>query len=389
MLGAALAGDEEGWQLAPVLGWVFDEARRIADPNDLTSALGERLKEAGAPVTRLRLVMRMLHPLLTAWSAIWERDGGLQRDVVEPHGLESRAIYLHSPMEHVARTGSAYRRRLSDGLSISDHRLLHELANRGATDYLALPLTFTTGSLAAIVIVTDRPSGLDDSDVGKFEILATALSSILETMAAYRLAKVIASAYIGPRAGEKVLQGSIRRGDLEVVRAAIWFSDLRDWSGLSHRLQPTAALALVNAYFEIVEAAVSDVGGEVLKFIGDAVLAIFPVEVDDTVACRTAIDAARAAHRAAAEHHVAVEFGIGLHLGDVIYGNVGAPSRLDFTVMGEAVNLTARLEKLCRKLGRPVVASEPLALASGLDHVDLGSHLLTGWDNPVRALTPV
>jgi adenylate cyclase len=213
-------------------------------------------------------------------------------------------------------------------------------------------------------------------------------------LAAYLLARAVADAYIGPRSGRRVLDGRIRRGDVESLRAAIWFSDLRGWSRLANTLPAADAVALANGYFERVEAAVVEAGGEILKLIGDAVLAIFPVEAagpdkpgDDAAACRAALEAARDAQaRSAADGGAA--FGIGLHVGELVYGNVGTPTRLDFTVMGQAVNLAARLEGLTKTLGRPVIVSEALARAAGAPCADLGEHAVAGWDRPVRVFAP-
>lgn len=390
MIGAAFGRETGGWALAPVLDWLFHDGRFVPDPNDLTAALGERLAAAGAPVVRLRLSMRTLHPLLTGWSAVWEKGGRLERDRVATHGLEQRASYVGSPLERVASTRQPFRRRLEAGLEAADHRLLHELAAQGATDYLAVPLLFTTGQTAAMVVVSARPGGFEDDDLAKMDLLAAALSPILETAAAHHLARIVAAAYIGPRSGARVLEGRIRRGDVEVVRAAVWFSDLRGWSRLANELPPEQAVAHANAYFELVETAVNGAGGEVLKLIGDAVLAIFPVAAgeEDGAACRAALDAAHAAAVAAAASPARPAFGIGLHVGNVVYGNVGAPTRLDFTVMGEAVNLAARLEKLSKPLGCQVVLSAELARASGRPCRDLGLQPVAGWAAPVAVFAP-
>lgn len=166
-----------------MLGWLLREGRFIADPNELTAALGARLVAAGAPVVRLRISMRMLHPLWTGWTAIWEAGGALQRDSLTPHGLEGRATYIGSPLAHVAETRTAFRRRLEGALSEADHYLLHDLKAKGASDYLALPLGFTSGQSAALVAVTDRAGGFADADIEGFQAIAAGLSPILEVAA--------------------------------------------------------------------------------------------------------------------------------------------------------------------------------------------------------------
>jgi adenylate cyclase len=375
------------WPLQPVLDWLLDEGRFLADGDAFTAELGERLLAAGAPITRLRLSTRILHPLYTGWSAVWEADG-THEQAVATHGLEQRAAWIGSPLAQVQQTGRPFRRRLEGGLDEADHTVLNEFAAGGATDYLALPLRFFRGRGGVLALVSDRRGGFGDGDVARFEALARTLAPIVETAAAHHLARSVAEAYIGPRSGARVLDGRITRGDVEVLRAAIWFSDIRGWSRMANELPAADAVALANAYFELVDGAVTATGGEVLKLIGDAVLAIFPVEDDAGTACRAALDAAATALERARSEAAALDFGVGLHIGEIVYGNVGSPTRLDFTVMGRAVNLAARIEMLTRTLGLPVILSKDLTRASGRPCTDLGLHTVAGWDAPVRVFAP-
>ena len=388
LIGTILEDRDEGWALAPVIDWLFQEGRFLADSNELVRLLGLRLVEAGAPVIRIRVMMRTLHPLQTGWSASWDIEGGLERDNMAPYGLEQQPSYIGSPFEYVARTRQAFRRRLEEGLTPSDHSILHEFASRGGTDYVLLPTPLVSGQLSVLALVTDRAGGFTPADLRKMESLAMALSPILDAVASRRLAHTVATTYLGPHSGARVLEGRIRRGDAEVIRAAIWFSDLRDWSRIANERPASEAIDLANSYFEIVDGAISEAGGEVLKLIGDAVLAIFPVGGDAQAPCRAAITAAEAAQQRAQGSRKPLAFGVGLHLGEIVYGNVGSPSRLDFTVMGQAVNLTARIEKLSRSLDHPIILSAPLALASGLSCVDLGCHPIAGWEEAVQVFGP-
>jgi adenylate cyclase len=370
-----------------VLEWLLVEGRRLTALAPLAEGLGQRLAAAGAPVDRLRLSLRTVHPLVTAHTAVWHRDRGSEPALATPHGLESRETYVNSPLAFVRETGQPFRRRLDRDLGPQDHSLLHVLAQEGMTDYLALPIVFTGDERrAALVVSTRRAAGFEDNDLAKFEALARVASPLLEVLRNSEVARAVAEAYIGPRSGPMVLAGRIQRGDVERIEAAIWFSDLQGWSRLANTLPPEEAVALANAYFEIVDAAILAAGGEVLKLIGDAVLAIFTGA--PKAACRAALAAAAAAQAEAAAKAVTFRFGIGLNWGEVVMGNVGSPTRLDFTVMGQAVNLTARIEKLTRKLDRPVVCSAALAEASGLELDDLGTHAVAGWDAPVRVLAP-
>lgn len=401
------------WPLEPVIDWLFDEGRFLPAIETLTEQLGERLLAAGAPVSRVRVSVRILHPLMAALSAVWQRGGAAPTPIRTAHGLEQRSGFVGSPLAEVARTGRPFRRRLSDGLGPDDHNVLHEIAAGGATDYYVSPMRFSSGLAASLAIATDRTGGFDDADIAQLERLARLLTPIAEARVSLRLSETLADTYIGARSGRRVLEGRIHRGDIETIRAAIWFSDIRGWSRIANERPAEEAVAIANAYFDRVDHAVRAQNGEVLKLIGDAVLAIFPVghEADaERTACRAAIAAARAALIPVAVASQAPPlpnapneavapapaprpvpefgFGIGLHLGDVVYGNVGSETRLDFTVMGQAVNFAARIEKLTRSLGVSIVCSADLARASGESLRDLGTHPVAGWDEKVRVYGP-
>jgi adenylate cyclase len=376
------------WSVEPVVDWLLDEGRFFTELAVLTTHLGERLVTAGAPLSRLRISVRVLHPLMTALSAVWEPGGEPTQPVRVPHGLEQRASYIGSPLEYVARTGQPFRRRLADGLGPEDHEVLHEIAATGATDYLALLIRFSGGTYGTIAFATDRAQGFDDRDIAEYRRITRILAPIVDARVSRRLSETLVDTYIGPRSGRRVLEGRIRRGDVETLRAAIWFSDIRGWSRIANERPAEEAVAIANDYFGLVDSAIVAAGGEVLKLIGDAVLAIFPAGDNEGAACRAAIAAASTARKLAHDRKTGFEFGIGLHLGALVYGNVGSESRLDFTVMGQAVNFAARIEKLTRALGEPVVLSQALAEASGLSCRDLGAHPIAGWDKPVRLFAP-
>ena len=307
---------------------------------------------------------------------------------VATHGYTDRDTYIGSPMAHVTETGTPFRRRLSDLDEERDHRLMFELASKGATDYLALPLTFSDGSISNLVVVSDARDGFCESDVSKFTELVPFIAPVFEVFATRMLARTLLDTYVGPRTGQRVLSGQIRRGDGEIIHAAIWISDLRDFTPLTETLEPKDLLALLNSYFEAVAAAVTARGGEILSFIGDAMLVVFPVtqSISPSHACSAAVDAVTDAFTGLAATNMrrtrsnlpAINFGVGLHLGEVIYGNVGAPDRLDFTVMGPAVNRTARLESLTKQLGSPLLMSGEVASSISQETISLGFHNLKG-----------
>lgn len=379
--------ERPAWQAAPLIDWLLDAGRFLDTIDDLTLQLGDRMVAAGAPIWRLRLSMRVLHPLTTAVTSVWERGDEAPTRTEATHGLEGRSGYVGSPFEAIARTGQPFRKRLADGLTDADHNVLHELRARGGTDYFALPLWLSAGTSAVGVIATDAPDGFSENDIGQFKRVASVLAPIIEIFRARRLSVAVAEVYLGGRTGRRVLDGQITRGHIDTIDAAILISDIRDWTGMNSRLDAEDVLALANDYFSVIADAVEGHGGEILKFIGDSVLAIFPVEADgadDRTACANALAAARAAVSVARDTATLsdLQFGLGIHFGEVLYGNVGSPSRLDFTVLGQAVNIAARIESLCGRLGIPILFSDDFAARLDEPTVVAAEETLKGLDRP-------
>ncbi len=380
------------WNTEQVIGWMFRSGRLISDPKKFVENLGRQLIECGAPLWRIRLSCRTIHPQIAAWSVIWASDMDHATERQVGHGYKDNDAYMGSPMAHVIDTGTAFRRRLTDLDEEHDHQLMFELQSEGATDYLALPLIFSDGTTSSMIFVANREKGFCDSDVSKLTELVEFVAPVFEVFATRRIAGALLDTYVGRRTGERVLSGQIKRGDGEIIRAAIWFSDLRDFTPLTETLKPQELIALLNSYFEAVTAAVTARGGEVLRFIGDAMLIVFPVSESISLedACGAAVDAATDAFdnlatlnfRRARSKLPTISFGVGLHVGEVIYGNVGAPDRLDFTVMGPAVNRTARLESLTKEAGYPLLMSDDFAETIDQDTVSLGFHALKGVAEP-------
>ena len=375
------------WSAQDIIAWLAREGRFVAPFERFVAALGERLVSAGVPVWRIRFGLRTLHPQVRAVGVLWTRGRGAQM-TRRLHGIEHSDDYLGSPIQHILETGTALRRRLSELDRERDHAVLHSIAAQGGADYLALPLRFNDGIANAFIVVTDRAEGFSDADVTGLETLSDHLSPIVEVFSTRYIARSLLDTYVGHRTGQRVLNGQIKRGDGEIIHAAIWFSDLRDFTPLSENLPPHALLATLNAYFEFVAAAVTARDGEILRFIGDAMLIVFPSEHESDLAsaCENAIESALDAcaslatfnHRRRRAGQPAIRFGVGLHVGKVIYGNVGAPDRLDFTVMGPAVNRAARIEGLTKSLGPSVLMSREFASHVGRPVRSLGSHALKG-----------
>ena len=246
---------------------------------------------------------------------------------------------------------------------------------------------------------TDRSSGFSEEDLRVFGRVQRRYAVSCKVQIQERITRNLLETYLGPDAGARVLDGQIRRGDGERIHAVIWYSDMRDSTRLADRLDPHAFMELLNRYFECTAGAVIAGGGEVLRFVGDAVLAIFPIR-DGGDDARTAAERALAAARDA-EHRLSrtneglaetgadpIGFGLGLHVGDVMYGNIGVPERLEFSVIGPAANEVARIEDLTKELGRRVLLSAAFAAAAGARCESLGPHRLRGVGAPVEVFAP-
>ncbi|MEL7131948.1 MAG: adenylate/guanylate cyclase domain-containing protein [Pseudomonadota bacterium] len=376
---------------APFIHWILTIGR-LEGLKALTDGLGPRLRAAGIPLMRLRLGMRTTHPLTAAVSFIWDPDATQPDEQLQAgHGMEHRSTYVGSPMEIIATSQAPYRRRLDDGLGDDDHLVLHELKTRGATDWYGRPIAFVSGTFGIVIFVADGP-GFSDADIALLDTLAEVLAPIAEAHGNHHLATAIATSYLGPKTGQRVLDGQITRGDIETTEAAILFSDIRGWTALNAAEPPNRVLDVANRYFEVMSDAIDNNDGEILKFMGDGVLALFPSDgskAGKVTACRQALSAAHAALGIAALADLPVPFGTGIHYGELLYGNVGARERIDFTVLGQAVNIAARVEAFCGRLNEPVLLSDAVAQAVGTPTQPVGLQTLKGVDAPMALFAPI
>jgi adenylate cyclase len=293
----------------------------------------------------------------------------------------------------------AVRQRLDLQDSAFPYPLFDQLRDEGLTDYVALPMTFSDGKIHGTTWSSDRPGGFESAHIAQIEDLLPAYSLLLEIHLNRRIAINILDTYVGHHAGERILAGQITRGGGQSVRAAIWLCDLRGFTALSESKGRDEVIGHLNRFFDCMAEPVERHGGEILKFMGDAMLAIFPLETEQ--ACARALQAAVEARRAMAGLNEELRaggqeplgFGIALHVGEVMYGNIGAVGRLDFTVIGRAVNLAARMQALCRVLGPTVLVSDTFVQrCSGVASCpgafrSLGEHQLVGIARPVELFT--
>jgi adenylate cyclase len=369
----------------PLVDWLLRDAWEATSIRELVARLARQLRAAGVPLLRLNLFMRTLHPQVMGAVHVWTHDA----DGVEVAELEHRrageARFLESPFVPIFAGRGGIRRRLTGPEAKLDFPILRDLAEQGATDYVAMPLLFSDGRIHALTLASNAPGGFDVTSLGHLHELLPLVSRLVEVHALRHTARTLLDTYLGVHTGARVLDGLIRRGDGEVIPAVVWWADLRGSTTLAERLPRQEYLWLLNRFFECTAGSVIERGGEVLKFIGDAVMGIFPL-TGHPEAGRRALDAASEALGRISAFNAERELGgadpieaaIALHQGEVTYGNVGVSGRLDFTVTGPAVNEVARLEGLAKQLGREVVASESFARLVPGSLVSLGHHLLRG-----------
>jgi adenylate cyclase len=373
--------------IAAIADWLADGARSEPTPSLVLETLCARLTACGLPLWRVAVFVRTLHPDIMGRRILWRPDTGVS--VADaPHAMLQSAEFLDSPIARVFNSATGLRRHLADPACPDDFAILAELREEGVTDYLVSPFIFTDGSVHAGTWTTRQPGGFTAAQVAAMESLVKPLARVAEIRALRRTAVNLLETYVGHQAGERILSGHIRRGDHESIAAAIWLSDMRGFTALADRLPPAALLDLLNRYFDCQTPAIAEQGGEVLKFMGDGLLAIFPVAGDDNAVgavCRRALVAAQAARAGIAAlpairgDNGGPRFGLALHLGEVLYGNIGGGNRLDFTCIGPAVNLAARIEKLAGSLGRTVLASADFAQRCGSGLAAIGHFPLPGF----------
>ena len=374
----------------PLARWFVTEAYRIVDTSALITQAGEQLAGAGIPLYRLAYFQGTLHPEFAGKGYFWRRGQGIETYSAQ-HGLFESDAFRDNPLPVVLEQRKTVRVRLE---RIEPQApILRQLKEEGATDYVALPLIFSNGHVDALSVVSDRPGGFSDADLDRMFMLQFAFTRLVEVHSLRDTAINLLDAYVGHAAGERILAGEVRRGGGRTIEAVIWYCDLRGFTKVSDSLPRDAVVTLLNDYFGAMGAAVTGAGGEILKFMGDGMLAMFPVAVPAQrhfIAQRAvlaAVEARRAIddlnRRREKDGETVVRFGLALHVGEVNFGNIGASRRLDFTVIGPAVNYAARLERLCATIGRPVILSSALAgLLPAGDVVKLGDYALKDVAEP-------
>jgi adenylate cyclase len=356
-----------------------------------------RLVAAGMPLLRVTHHTGTLHPQFLGTTFTWWRDTGESVQAMIAHEVVDVIAPEVNLVRRVCYDRETLRWRLDRPDDQLDLAILRELRDRGGTDYFALPIEGVYAVAYMVTFVTDRPGGFTDGELADLARVGQRLSIIADRHNQWWISHNLLTAYLGANTGPQVLNGQIRRGGGIELAAVLWSSDLRGFTERSDRLPSERMIAILNALFEAQAAEIRAHGGEILKFIGDGLLAIFPIAETDAVAAvaNTAVAAARksiAALTGLSDHPAMdgeppLDIVVALHVGTVHYGNIGAADRLDFTVIGPAVNLVSRIENAAKMLGQPIVVSEELA-ATLDDVVSLGRHRLPGLATPRELFAP-
>ena len=380
--------------------WLLDDGLKTTTAAALVEGLCAWLSDNGVPIERMLLSVRTIHPEILAYTYFWKKStraifeiDRVRRDIAQDPDYEN------SPIKRIHDGESELRRRLIGEADLTEFEVLRDLADDGFTDYVIFGLPFTDSHRNTLSFATRADGGFTDAHLDLLRGMLPILTLLLEVRASRRMAARLLDTYIGHEAGERILQGEVVRGEGQHIHAVIWYADLRDFTTLSDTRPMEEVIAILDDWFEAMTRAIHDHGGQVLKFIGDGLLAIFPLgdAAFRHYTCRQAMQAALEAQSAVAVLNDArvgrdqppLNYRLALHVGDLMWGNIGAVDRLDFTAIGPSVNLTARLEALCGSLGVHMLFSQEFAAiaAENFDIVSLGEHFLRGVAEPQEVFT--
>ena len=386
-----------------VTDWLMGQALGHPKIEDLVEGTATRVDAAGIPLQRFHISFNLLHPLYDGMGITWRRGEKVEVNRFERSNGPENPAWTNSPLNYmIQRRIPSMRRRLVGPEAMLDFPVLEELRAAGATDYFAFAIPFGLERDDGLVgsWVTDRKRGFFDTDLRALNRIQRRLAVACRMTIRGQVAENVVETYLGRGAGERVLAGQIRRGDGETIPAVIWYSDLRGSTAMAEKLSREGYTEVLNCYFGCVGGAILDGGGEILNFIGDAVLAIFPIDGNDSrrsEACARALAAADDAQaridRTNAERATRampqLSYGLALHVGDMMFGNIGTPQRLSFSVIGPSVNQVARLEALTKEVGRPIVASRAFVdRCPGRGWDSMGEHRVQGIAEPIEVLAP-
>jgi adenylate cyclase len=377
-----------------VVDWLTNGTRDERFIDNIFAELCIRLQRAGIPVKRASLHVLIHHPQWLGARFIWA-DGMREAEIARiDYDVRGRSEYIGSPANEIHDGATEVRENLErDPALARKHAVYEDMRAKGLTDYVAWPLYHTLGKRHIVTFATDRRGGFDDAQIAGLLKLLPVLALVSEIRIKNRLARTLLETYVGSHASELILAGATRRGSGTTVRAAIMICDLRDFTKISDNWPRDDVIELLNSYFDAMSEPIARHGGEILKFIGDGLLAIFPLS--EPTACADllhAVTEARAAMTALNDKNsgetgrAALNYGIGVHVGDVMYGNIGSSTRLDFTVIGPAVNMASRIETLTKQVGKPVLLSRAFAdfVQGDFELERVGEYPVRGFSEPIE-----
>ncbi len=385
--------------------WLADQALSEPDIVGMFEGLCHRLHAIGIPLARARLTWPTLHPLFQAETTLWTRgEGTLFEQFL--HQDKMSDAWNESPMKHMLDHDIGILRRNLDGPNaLLDFPILKEMLDMDMTDYLVVSTAFTSkntyhASERRGIFVTwcaDRQGGFSNREIESLQKIQRRFAVACKTVVQARISHNIVETYLGTKAGNRVLSGAIRRGDGDTTNAVVWFCDLRNSTALADTMPGDEYLKLLNTYFEMTAGPVIEAGGEVLDFIGDAVLAIFPFENeceknDAIQAATTALHASMGLAKNIREQRKEdnlpdINFGVGLNVGSLVFGNIGVPQRLSFSIIGPTVNEVARIETMTKTIGKPILATRDVAAYDAASWELLGDFTLQGVSQKVALYT--
>jgi adenylate cyclase len=380
-----LRSTSDGNISGPLIDWLLRGTWTLDTPQDFTRALADKMTEQGIAVSRLGVLVWSLHPLIAGKHYIWEKGEDEISTFAPTYEIHDHPAFTNSPLRHVSNGLGGVRQRLNDDHPENSFPIMEDLRAKGATDYVAMPLPFSDGRTNVLTLTSDHPDGFTTANLGLIFECAVVIARFYEVFMQRENAQSLLETYVGKRSGARVLGGDIRRGDGDEIDAAIMFCDLRGSTRLEERLGRDRYIVLLNEFFETISDIVHENGGEVLKFIGDAVLAVFPAGNDDMAARTNALNSANEIVQRVPEIECpdeSLDCSIGLSFGRVTYGNIGSRERLDFTVIGHAANVAARLGDYGKTVGHRIVVSKDILTACG-DCDPLGEVQLHNVSQPV------
>jgi adenylate cyclase len=367
-----------------IADWLVADGPHLADMGEMLALLAEKLTQAGVPVARMATMVETLHPRFVGAMRVWEPGGDVRLRRATHDDPAIVAAPKKFTIDELQETGDWIDLKLDDP-RVDNFDLLPRLRDEGHTHYMLMPVRFREGPLHGLSFSTKAAGGFTPDQQALIRSLEPAASAAMNILGTHVMWREVLKAYVGDVPGDLILRGAIRRADVRRVRAALFMSDMRGFTRLANTGTPEDTVAALDAYLDRVVPAVAQAGGEILKFIGDGVLAMVPIDGgrDESQACRAALAAARAAVAGASN------IGVALHVGEAAFGNIGAGDRLDFTIIGRDVNLLARIEKICGETGEAIAMSARFAARCGEGTREIARFVPKGFDESETVFAPL